>query len=231
METVSALLTLCGRNPPVTIDFLSLRPVTLNFNVSFDLCLNTRLSKQPGRRWFQTPSRSLWRHCYGLGWQKHIYCTTWWRHQMETVSTLMAICAGNSPVAGEFPIQRPVTRSFDVFFHLCLNKRLSKQSRGWWFETPSHPLWRRFNEPMICHVQSISGHSIPELRILDLVIYKKTSPALIDTIVCPLFDIMFVQRYWREILLWYMCLKARFCRIVAIEMSILSNILTSLVTP
>ena len=43
---------------------------------------------------------------------------------------------------GEFPAQRPVTRSFDVFFDLRLNKRLSKQSWGWWFETLSPPLWR-----------------------------------------------------------------------------------------
>ena len=35
---------------------------------------------------------------------------------METFSALLAICAGNSPVSGEFPAQRPVTRSFDVFF-------------------------------------------------------------------------------------------------------------------
>ena len=49
------------------------------------------------------------------------------RHQMETFSTLLAICTGNSPVTGEFPAQRPVTRSFDVFFGLPLNKRLSKQ--------------------------------------------------------------------------------------------------------
>ena len=41
-----------------------------------------------------------------------------------------------------FPTQRPVTRSFDVFFDRCLNKWLSKQSWGWWFETPSCPLWR-----------------------------------------------------------------------------------------
>ena len=39
---------------------------------------------------------------------------------------------GNSPVTGEFPAQRPVTRSFDVFFDLRLNKRLSKQRWGWW---------------------------------------------------------------------------------------------------
>ena len=39
---------------------------------------------------------------------------TWWLHQMETFFALLAICAGNSPVPGEFPTQRPVTRSFDV---------------------------------------------------------------------------------------------------------------------
>ena len=44
---------------------------------------------------------------------------SWWRHQMETFSALLVICAGNSPVSGEFPAQRPVTRSFDVFLDLC----------------------------------------------------------------------------------------------------------------
>ena len=46
---------------------------------------------------------------------------------------------------GEFPAQRPVTRSFDVFFDLRPNKRLSKQWWGWWFETPPCPLWRHRN--------------------------------------------------------------------------------------
>ena len=68
-----------------------------------------------------------------------------WRHQMETFSTLLALCAGNSPVTGEFPAQRPVTRSFDVFYDLRLNKRLSKQSWGWWYETPSRSFWRHCN--------------------------------------------------------------------------------------
>ena len=75
----------------------------------------------------------------------HQRCT-WWRHQMETFSALLAICAGNSPVSGEFPAQRPVTRSFDVFFDLRLDGRLSKHSWGWWLETPSCPLWRQSNE-------------------------------------------------------------------------------------
>ena len=48
---------------------------------------------------------------------------------METFSALLAICAGNSPVAGEFPAQRPVTRSFDVFFDLRLNIRLISDLR------------------------------------------------------------------------------------------------------
>ena len=47
---------------------------------------------------------------------------------------------------GEFPTQRPVTRSFDVFFDLRLNKRLSKQPWGWWFETLSWSLWRQCND-------------------------------------------------------------------------------------
>ena len=50
--------------------------------------------------------------------------TSWWRHQMETFSALLALCAGNSPVSGEFPAQRPVTRSFDVFFD-------RRQLNGW----------------------------------------------------------------------------------------------------
>ena len=69
----------------------------------------------------------------------------WWRHQMETFSALLAICAGNSPVTGEFPSQRPVTQNFDVFFDLRLNKRLNKKWWGWWFVTPSRPLWRHCN--------------------------------------------------------------------------------------
>ena len=50
---------------------------------------------------------------------------------METFSALLAICAENSPVPGEFPARRPVTLSFDVFFDLRPNKRLSKQLWGW----------------------------------------------------------------------------------------------------
>ena len=68
--------------------------------------------------------------------------TSWWRHQMETFSALLA---GNSPVTGDFPSRRPLTRGFNVFFDLHLNKRLSKQSIRRWFEAPSRSLWRHYN--------------------------------------------------------------------------------------
>ena len=73
--------------------------------------------------------------------------STWWRHQMGTFSALRVLCEGNPPVTtGGFPSQRPVMRSFGVFFDLHLNKRLNKQSRRRWHETPSRSLWRPCNE-------------------------------------------------------------------------------------
>ena len=87
-----------------------------------------------------------WRNCR---FEIPMYLLPWWRHQMETFSALLAICAGNSPVSGELPAQRTVTRSFDVFFDVRLIKRLSEHSRGWWFETLSHPLWRHSNAVLV----------------------------------------------------------------------------------
>ena len=85
-------------------------------------------------------------HCSKHRWYSKIHeHGSWWRHQMELSSALLALCAGNSPATGEFPAQRPVTRGFDVFFDLRPNKRLSKQAWGWWFEAPSHSLWRHCN--------------------------------------------------------------------------------------
>ena len=70
---------------------------------------------------------------------------TWLRHQMETFSALLVLCEGNPPVTYGFPSQRLVTRSLDVSVDLSLNKRLSKQTRWWWFETPSCSLLRHCN--------------------------------------------------------------------------------------
>ena len=113
---------------------------------------NTSLQTQEGgkRKW------NVWLTCIfkGRGHRGQLWLflhqtwtpMAWWRHRMETFSVLLALCA----VTGGFPSQRPVTRSFDVFFDLHLNKRLSKQSRLWWFEMPSYSLW--------CHCNGGMGH-------------------------------------------------------------------------
>ena len=88
---------------------------------------------------------------------------------METFSVLLALCAGNSPVTGVFPSQRRVTRSFDVFFDLSLNKRLSKQWRGWWFETPSRPLWHQYNVNTCgCQQQWVLQISVKMTNLTDI---------------------------------------------------------------
>ena len=91
----------------------------------------------------------------------------WWRHQMETFSALLARCAGNSTATGEFPSQRSVTRNFDVFFDLCLNKRFSKQSWVWWFETPSRLLWRHCNVFVCCMFTTCITKDRPFVGISD----------------------------------------------------------------
>ena len=63
----------------------------------------------------------------------------WRRHQMETFSASLAICADKGQWRGAL-----------MFSLICLNKRLSKQSWGWWFETPSRPLWRHCNGEFAC---------------------------------------------------------------------------------
>ena len=99
----------------------------------------------------QRPNCSILFHEINSGIYVPFICTRNRKHQ----SIMLALCAGNSPPAtGEFPAQRSVTRSFDVFFDLRLNKRLSKQSRGWWFETPSRSSWRH------CNVGHISNFTL-----------------------------------------------------------------------
>ena len=68
---------------------------------------------------------------------------------------------------GEFPTQRPVTRSFDVFFDLRLNKRLSKQSWGWWCETQSGSLWRH------CNVTKMDQHTRGEWVIPGTILHNQ----------------------------------------------------------
>ena len=66
-----------------------------------------------------------WFTCLFLRWD--ISNGAWWRYQVQNISALLAFCAGNSPVTGELPTQRPVMRRIDVFVDLRLNKRLIKK--------------------------------------------------------------------------------------------------------
>ena len=106
------------------------------------------------------------------------YCTLspWWRHQLETFSALLALCVRNSPVTGEFPSQRPVRRSFDVFFDLRLNKRLIKQSRLRLFETPSRSLWRHCIDTRTAHTQKPipqSNRGMCAVPVLSMLVHYK----------------------------------------------------------
>ena len=69
------------------------------------------------------------RKCYILGlWLDNLFA--WWRYQMETVSALLAFCAGNSPVTSEFPSQRPVTRRFDDLISAWINGWVHNRGAG-----------------------------------------------------------------------------------------------------
>ena len=136
---------------------------------------------------------------------------SWWRHQMGTFSALLAICAGNSPVPVNSP-QRPVTRSFDVFFDLCLNKRLSKQSRGWWFETQSYPLWRQYNvwrKVLMCCI-NIFFYLFPDARdyflstkLLDLNLDLLTTSSVDISINESALSILAIWRNKRHGIKWW----------------------------
>ena len=89
---------------------------------------------------------------------------------METFPALLVLCARNSPVTGKFPEQRPVTRSFDVFCDLRLNKRFSKQSLGWWIETPSRSLWCHCNDSHVRHIMKYA-HCLRIALLCGVLVY------------------------------------------------------------
>ena len=73
------------------------------------------------------------------------------------------------------PHKWPVTRRSALFFDLRLNTRLSKQWWGWWFETPSRPVWRHCHEVLnnwyftsnedSC---TYNGHLFPNISVTDI---------------------------------------------------------------
>ena len=108
---------------------------------------------------------------------------------METFSALLAFSVGNSPVTGEFLAQRPVTRSFGVFFDLHLNKRLSKQSWGWWFQTPSRQLWHHCNGVGGCAcVLYVCFCTINTFLNMAVMYWRKTTMNVVYHSISLLFD-------------------------------------------
>ena len=79
-----------------------------------------------------------------LGWRP--FCCNMMTSSNGNIFRVTGHLCGEFTGPGEFPTQRPTARSFDVFFDLRLNKQLSKQWWGWWFDTPSCPLWRHYND-------------------------------------------------------------------------------------
>ena len=141
METFFAILALCEANP-VLGGLPSQRPVTRSFDVLFDLPLNKILSKQLRRRWFETSSCSLWRHCneylsqrrnnssyaqtpYGWLTLLWILDAKWMKQPAKSTSNIRGIFRDDVIKWKHIPRCWPfvrVTRSFDVFFGWANNR-------------------------------------------------------------------------------------------------------------
>ena len=94
---------------------------------------------------------------------------------------------------GEFPTQRPATRSFDgFFFYLRLNKRLSKQLWGWWFETPPWSLWRQ------CNVLEFIGGQTRVAKLLHAVY----SAFCLLTALCRQVLGHQQTQWWQNVVIW-----------------------------
>ena len=103
---------------------------------------------------------------------------------------------GNSPVTGEFPSQRSVMQSFDVFFDLDLNKRSSKQSRRRWSEMPSLSSWRYCNS--VCSVRrcGLTTCVLYVSSFLDLYVwYSETRVFLVFTFNYTQFTYTYMHIY------------------------------------
>ena len=117
------------------------------------------------------------------GAETEMFQETWWRHQMETFPGYWSFVWGLH--------RSPVNSPHKVFFHQCLTKLLSKQSRGWWFETPSCSLWRHRNELVPRHgcgcpgsshrCQVISSHDV------DIVVQTSTCRQGLISTTCAIY--------------------------------------------
>ena len=139
------------------LPFAKGQPICLSLNVSAMVCIHTLVTRIQSKVISLNPynniSISTQTYCFNLFKLQDNFShkhddVIKWKHFQRNWPFVQGIHC--SPVNSQH--KRPVTGSFDVFFDLRLNKRLSKQSWGRWFETISCPLWRHHNE---CHFNSL----------------------------------------------------------------------------
>ena len=109
-------------------------------------------------------------------------------------------------------------RSFDVFFDLCPNKRLSKQWWDWWFGTPSSPLWRHCNASAVRPRRDMKVEYFHEYTIAAPTWASSNLPGNDESIVNPETVIPLIFAYSEEIniawrLLRITCSSANLCLI------------------
>ena len=145
MDTVSALSTVCEGNPQVSWGSHSEKVNNAG------LCLY---------RWF-VPAGGL----PPMVPAPTATMLTWWRHQMVTYPALLALCAGNSSVIGEFPAQRPVTWSFGVFFFIY------NWINGWVNNRDADDLRRNrvhYDVTVITKLDYVFGDEMTSLKLADV---------------------------------------------------------------
>ena len=141
----STVLLFRGRHQPLECFLLQIYCISLNLKT---FKYRSRIFVVPSHGYYcpcRCPGISRWYAMSGYfdDWKvRHVFMMT---SSNGNIFRVTGLCEGNSPVTGEFPSQRPVMRSFGVFFDLRLNERLSKRSRRWWFQKPSCSLWRHYN--------------------------------------------------------------------------------------
>ena len=105
---------------------------------------------------------------------------------MEAFSTLLSLCAGNSPATVNSPHRGQWRGTLMFFFDLRWNKRLSKQPWGWWFKTPSWSLWRQCNEQNV----------LLTLTSMCLYIYMHIDPYVLYISICLCICVIFILFNW-----------------------------------
>ena len=133
---------------------------------------------------WDTATRHLWDLVILMSTKKLL-----WRHQMEAFSVLLALCAGNSPVIGEFRSQRTSNADFDIGPHKLLNK----QSNDWWFQIT----WLSCDVIVMCQVMMLRGNR-------DSILVLKMSITRCQRIVFAKIVYKDIQRYLLLLhLLWF----------------------------